>query len=114
MTRSWRDDVIGGLAAVVGEPGRPHDAGSFGLLAGGGVAALGASPNVLVARKKKKNKKKKNDEPLDVYDWFDSWNTTLSNGVKGIATFGLNGFLEILGTYSNSVGSGTFTCVSSD
>jgi hypothetical protein len=110
MARTWYADVIRGFTDGVPLSGGITRRGLVGLLAGG-VAALDASSHDLVAKKKKKTKKKKKAEPLEVFDWFDSWNTTLSNGVKGIATFGVNGFLEIVGTYSNSVGSGTLSCV---
>jgi hypothetical protein len=89
---------------------RRHVLARVGLLTSAGMASLGFSPDLLFARKKKKHKKKPVDEPLDAFDWLGTWSTTLSNGVTGIANFGVNGFLAILGTYTNSVGSGTFTC----
>lgn len=79
-----------------------------GLLAA--VAALGIGPAVASAKKKKK-KNKRRDPNLKLSDWYGTWNTRLSNGVQGTATFTkdiLGGCCD--GFYSNSVGSGVFRC----
>ena len=112
MHRTW-GDVVRRVADIAQQPDvttRREVLARAGVLAGAGMASLGFSVDHLFAKKKKKRKKKPDDEPLDALDWLGTWNTTLSNGVTGIANFGINGFLVILGTYSNSVGSGTFTC----
>lgn len=90
--------------------------GRVGLLAATVLTAFGLWSDPLVAKKKKKskgkNKKKQKDDPLNAEDWLGSWNTTLSNGVKGIATFSeFDPFsVTLAGTYTNSVGSGQFNC----
>ncbi|MFN8677502.1 MAG: hypothetical protein U0Z70_14095 [Thermomicrobiales bacterium] len=64
-------------------------------------------------RKKKKQKHKKQEEQVPGYAlWEGRWNTTLSNGVKGVATFSEPDplFGAINGVYTNSVGSGRFNC----
>lgn len=79
-----------------------------GLLAA--AAALAAVPAWSSARKKRK-KNRKRDQNLKLSDWYGTWNTRLSNGVQGTATFVkdiLGGCCD--GTYSNSVGSGSFRC----
>lgn len=106
------------LASVTAEITRRQLIGRVGLLALSGAATLSLWCDPLAAKNKKKSKgknkkKKQNDEPITGEYWFGSWNTTLSNGIRGIATFTdydpFNGIVN--GNYSNSVGSGDFACV---
>lgn len=77
------------------------------------IVALGSGPDALEGKKKRKgkNKRKNRGRAPRPSDWAGTWDTRLSNGIRGFATFTFNDFLGVYdGTYSNSTGSGQFRC----
>ena len=110
MDRAHDTDAANGLVRPSGSRRRLMVSALVALVLGGHAPHATQARN---RKKKKKGQKQKQDKTLGYDLWEGSWNTTLSNGVKGVATFfemdtssGL-----IAGTYVNSIGSGSFGCL---
>jgi hypothetical protein len=77
------------------------------------IVALGSGPDALDGKKKRKGKSKRKNRGRAPRpsDWTGTWDTRLSNGVRGFATFTFNDAFGVYdGTYSNQTGSGRFSC----